>query len=99
MPAGTTVRFALGGVLLGVAIVALVFTLTRHGTPETLITIGALPSAEGGTVTVYVGGAVARPGLHTLPRGERVEAALTAAGGLASDAAPDGLNRALRLRD
>jgi competence protein ComEA len=99
MPAGTTVRFALGGVLLGVALVALVFTLTRRGTPETLITNSAAPSAEGGTVTVYVGGAVAHPGLYTLPRGERVEAALTAAGGLAPDAAPDGLNRAVRLRD
>jgi competence protein ComEA len=42
---------------------------------------------------------VSRPGLYTLPSGERIEAALLAAGGLAEDANPDGLNRAARLRD
>lgn len=66
--------------------------------PETLITIAPLPT-EAGSVTVYVGGAVARPGLYTLPSGERIEAAIIAAGGLAAEADPDGLNRALRLRD
>ena len=36
--------------------------------PETLITIAPLPT-EAGSVTVYVGGAVSRPCLYTLPSG------------------------------
>lgn len=83
---------------LAVAIVGLGTTLYRWRTPETVITIAPLPT-ESASVTVYVGGAVARPGLYTLPSGERIEAAIVAAGGLTAEADPDGLNRATRLRD
>lgn len=99
MPTWATVRVALGGVLLGGLIIVLIFNLTRRAEPETLITIAPAPQVEGNTVTVYVGGAVVRPGLYTLPSGERIEGAITAAGGLLPEANPDGLNRALRLRD
>lgn len=92
-------KTALGGFLLVVAIGVGIILFPRIWPPqETLITIAPLPR-ESGTVTVYVGGAVARPGLYTLPSGERIEAALLAAGGLAEDANPDGINRASRLRD
>jgi competence protein ComEA len=92
-------RTALAGILFAVALIGGIFLLPRFWqTEETLVTIAPL-STESGTVTVYVGGAVARPGLYTLPSGERIEAALLAAGGLAEDANPDGLNRAARLRD
>lgn len=90
---------ALGGVLLAVLVGIGIAAIVRDKqAQETLITIAPLPT-ESGTVTVYVGGAVARPGLYTLPSGERIEAALLAAGGLAEDANPDGINRAARLRD
>jgi competence protein ComEA len=84
--------------LLVAAIIGLVALLNNWRTPETLITIAPLPT-EAVSVTVYVGGAVVRPGLYTLPNGERVEAALMAAGGVTDEADPDGLNRAARLRD
>lgn len=80
------------------AIIGVATILVNWRTPETVITIAPLPT-EAASVTVYVGGAVARPGLYTLPNGERVEAALVAAGGVTDEADPDGLNRAARLRD
>ncbi len=92
-------RKALGGVLLAVAVISGIFIFPRFWqAQETLVTIAPLPT-ESSSVTVYVGGAVVRPGLYTLPSGERIEAALLAAGGLADDANPDGINRAARLRD
>ncbi len=84
--------------LLLIAGVGLIFLLQSWRAPETVITIAPLPT-EAAQVTVYVGGAVANPGLYTLANGERIEAAIMAAGGFTADANPDGLNRAQRLRD
>jgi competence protein ComEA len=50
-------------------------------------------------VTVHVSGAVASPGLHTLPSGARVGDAVQAAGGADPDADPDRLNLARPLQD
>lgn len=92
-------KTALGGILLIVLVSIGIAMVARDKQPqETLVTIAPLPT-ESGTVTVYVGGAVTRPGLYTLPSGERIEAALLAAGGLTEEANPDGINRAARLRD
>lgn len=92
-------RAPLGGALLGVLLVMLIVNVQGRLTDETLIAIAPLASPTSGNVTVFVGGAVRQPGLYTLPQGERIEAALAAAGGLTDDADPEGLNRALRLRD
>lgn len=57
-----------------------------------------LPPAPG--LLVQVSGAVAHPGLYRLNRGDRVYAAVAAAGGVTADADPDRLpNMAGRLRD
>ena len=57
-----------------------------------------LPPAPG--LLVDVGGAVARPGLYRLPRGDRVYDAIAAAGGFTADADPTRLpNLAGRLKD
>lgn len=53
-----------------------------------------------GGLLVEVTGAVARPGLYRLTRGERVSAAIAAAGGLTAVADPERLpNMAARLQD
>lgn len=99
MPWWPRVRIIAGGVLLGVAVVMLIVTVRGQLASESLVTIAPLPVPTSGSVTVFVGGAVQRPGLYTLPQGERIDAALAAAGGLTAEADPEGLNRALRLRD
>lgn len=87
----------LAGTIVALAIVASVLLLRGRGPGETLIVIEPLP--EGQTLTIFVGGAVARPGVYTLQHGDRVDAAIAAAGGFNEEADPDGLNRALKLRD
>lgn len=93
----SAVRPYLAGVILGLTVVAAIWLVRGRETHETWVTIEPLPDDR--EVTVFVGGAVARPGVYTLKPGDRVEAALAAAGGLSEEADPDGLNRALRLRD
>jgi competence protein ComEA len=58
----------------------------------------AVPPAPG--LLVEVSGAVTRPGMYRVAKGERVSSAIAAAGGLAPDADPDRLpNMAARLKD
>jgi competence protein ComEA len=58
----------------------------------------AVPPPAG--LLVEVSGAVARPGIYRIAKGERVSAAIAAAGGLAADADPDRApNLAARLKD
>jgi competence protein ComEA len=100
MPAGFTPGRAIWALLLTVAVAATVLFIYRlNNTGGTLITIAPVATQPGQTVTVFVGGAVVNPGVYTLPRGERIEAAITAAGGFAPEADRDGINRALLLHD
>lgn len=55
--------------------------------------------ASGATLLVHVLGAVARPGLVELTDGARVVDAIAAAGGLAADADPSGVNLARAVAD
>ena len=50
-------------------------------------------------MTVYVSGAVATPGVYTLPKGSRVEAAVQAAGGLLPGAEANNINLAMLVTD
>lgn len=56
-------------------------------------------SVEAGELYVHVFGAVSDPGLYVLPAGSRVVDAIAAAGGLADDAAAQGVNLARPLSD
>ena len=61
---------------------------------------GAASLPASGGLLVSVAGAVARPGLYRLAKGERAYAAIAAAGGLTADADPNKLpNLAARLKD
>ncbi|WP_436736816.1 helix-hairpin-helix domain-containing protein [Streptomyces sp. BBFR102] len=59
----------------------------------------APPSPGAGPLVVDVSGKVARPGVHRLPAGSRVEDALEAAGGVRPGTDTSGLNRARLLTD
>ena len=57
------------------------------------------PSAQRGSVVVYVVGAVAHAGLYRLTDGARIDDAVRRAGGLAADADPATVNLAERISD
>ncbi len=57
------------------------------------------PSIAPATVTVYVAGRVAHPGLYRLRSGKRADDAIRAAGGLLPDADPMAVNLAAPLAD
>lgn len=61
--------------------------------------ITLLPTATPGLLTVYVNGAVATPGVYSLPEGSRIKAAITAAGGLLPGAEANNINLALLITD
>ena len=93
----SVLRPYVAGVLIALAVAGTMLALRGRDRHETLIAIE--PAPEGQAVTVFVGGAVAHPGVYTLNRGDRVDAAIAAAGGLSDEADPDAVNRALKLRD
>lgn len=108
---GCTAAEALALCILAVASLACVGLLwlqARPGASPTPATAGVgMPSESpsGGIVLhdaeviVHVAGAVARPGVYTLPGGSRVGDAVTAAGGPQRKAVLDGLNLARPLTD
>jgi competence protein ComEA len=70
----------------------------KSPTAESVPARSATPSPAP-TVTVHVMGAVANPGVLTLPAPARVRDAITAAGGLRADADPGELNLAALVAD
>lgn len=83
------------GALLAAALLAAAWLVVRRpeGQPIQLLT----PTPR--TVTVYVTGAVLKPGVYSLPWGSRVQDALDLAGGPAPNADLGALNLARRLED
>jgi competence protein ComEA len=84
------------GILVGLlaAGVILVAGSRPKGSPITL-----LPTSTPATLTVYVSGAVATPGVYSLPAGSRVETAILAAGGFTSVADTASINLAAPIED
>ena len=58
-----------------------------------------LPTATPSLLSVYVSGAVATPGVYTLPEGSRIAAAVKAAGGMLPGAETNNINLALLIAD
>jgi|GEM_PF-379243 competence protein ComEA len=56
-------------------------------------------TSDGGTITVYITGAVKHPGVYTLPAGARVYQLVQAAGGTLANADLAALNMATKLSD
>jgi len=84
------------GVLIGLLGAGIIWLAVSPPRGEEVI---LLPTATPGMLTVYVSGAVATPGVYSLPEGSRVEAAVTAAGGLLPGAEANNINLAMLVTD
>jgi len=84
------------GVLIGLLAAGIIWLAESRPRGEA---VTLLPTATPGLLTVYVSGAVATPGVYTLPEGSRVNAAVQAAGGLLASAESNNLNMAMPLTD
>ncbi|HET6846284.1 MAG TPA: ComEA family DNA-binding protein [Anaerolineales bacterium] len=90
------VMYVIVGVAAGFVLAGGVFLLARPdaGVPVVLEAPPTQPPLQ-----VHVIGAVLRPGLYIFAEGSRVQDAITAAGGLTSDAQIEGINLAAKLED
>jgi competence protein ComEA len=83
------------GIIVAV-VVGVVLVILRSERPRDLV-LQIEPVSHSADVTVYIGGAVAEPGLYTLPRGSRVAHAIELAGTLPeADLAAISMARELR---
>jgi competence protein ComEA len=84
---------------------AVIYGLAHRPPPVTLTIVPPAPTAlpttapTQGPVRVHVAGAVARPGVYSLPPGAAVDDAIQAAGGPSSDADMNRLNLAAAAQD
>ena len=84
------------GVLIGLLAAGIIWLATSRPRGEA---VTLLPTDTPGMLMVYISGAVATPGVYTLPEGSRVDAAVQAAGGLLPGAEQDSINLAKLLED
>lgn len=84
------------GVLIGLLVAGIVWLAASPPRGEA---VTLLPTSTPGMLTVYVSGAVATPGVYTLPVGSRVDAAVQAAGGLLPQAELSNINLAMIVED
>jgi competence protein ComEA len=84
------------GVMIGLLAAGIFWLSTSK---QTGIPITLLPPPTPGVLAVYVSGAVATPGVYTLPDGSRVDAAIKAAGGFDPKAETESINLAALVVD
>jgi competence protein ComEA len=84
------------GLICGLLAAGVITLVARQpsGAPVTL-----MPPPSPAPLVVHVNGAVAQPGVYTLPVGSRVQDAIDAAGGFLTEADPGSLNLAAVLED
>ena len=84
------------GILLGLFLAALVWVIARSPSGEA-VTLRPVPTDK--PIVVHITGAVPRPGVYALPKGARVQDAISAAGGFLAEAEKSNINLAALLED
>jgi len=84
------------GVLIGLLAAGVIWLVAGQPRGEG---VTLLPSPTTRSLTVYVTGAVATPGVYILPEGSRVNDAVLLAGGFLPNAEQEGINLAALLQD
>lgn len=85
--------------LLGCVLTSIVAEYFTNEEPAPVISAQSQAKSKEQLITVYVSGAVARPGLYELPAGIRAQAAIEAAGGFTEAANQEKVNLAKKLKD
>lgn len=94
-----TIKSALylaSGILFGLFVAALIWVVSRTPSGEA-VTLRPAPTEA--PIVVHITGAVPRPGVYALPKGARVQDAISAAGGFLAGAKKSGINLARQLED
>jgi competence protein ComEA len=84
------------GVLIGLLAAGLIWLAASQPRGEA---VTLLPSLTTRSVTVYISGAVATPGVYILPEGSRVDDVILLAGGFLPNAEQEGVNLVAMLQD
>jgi competence protein ComEA len=84
------------GVFIGLLAAGIIWLAASRPRGEA---VTLLPTDTPGMLTVYISGAVATPGVYTLPEGSRVDAVVQAAGGFLPGAEQESINLAKLLED
>jgi competence protein ComEA len=84
------------GVLIGLIAAGFIWLMVGRPRGESITLLSTPTPAD---MVVFVSGAVATPGVYTLPPGSRVEAVVQAAGGFVPGAQTDAVNLAAPLQD
>jgi competence protein ComEA len=84
------------GLICGLLAAGLILLVARQPSGQP---VNLLPPPSPAPLIVHVDGAVAQPGVYTLPAGSRVQDAIQAAGGFLVDADEGSLNLAALLED
>lgn len=86
----------ISGILFGLFVAALVWVVARNPGGEA-VTLRPVPTDK--PIIVHITGAVPRPGVYALPKGARVQDAVSAAGGFLAEADKETINLAQLLED
>lgn len=85
--------------LLGCVLTSIAAEYFTNEEPAPVISVQTQAKSKEQLITVYVSGAVARPGLYELPAGIRAQEAVEAAGGFTEAANQEKVNLAKKLKD
>ncbi|HXF84421.1 MAG TPA: ComEA family DNA-binding protein [Anaerolineales bacterium] len=91
-----SILYMVSGILFGLFIAAVVWVVARNPSGEPVI---LRPAPTERPIIVHITGAVPRPGVYALPRGARVQDAISAAGGFLAEAEKSQINLARLLED
>ena len=91
-----SILYMASGILFGLFVAALVWVVARNPSGDSVV---LRPVPTDTPIVIHITGAVPRPGVYALPKGARVQDAISAAGGFLAEANKTGINLARTLED